>query len=100
MFEFMQDIDNYESRKVDRTELKNGLIVSTAWSSDEGYETAIIDTNGVHPVERYGSDESDKEDAQKAHEKWKEFAKDGIGKSVIKLGWLGGLVDSEAITLE
>ncbi len=96
MFSFFNDINNYEARKVNRKTLENGLTVSTAYTSDEGYETAILDASGAHPVERYGS----KEDAQKGHEKWEEFAKDGIGKEITKLGWLDDLVDSETIILE
>ena len=55
-FSFLADIDNYEERKVEKNKVK-GLVVSTAFSSDEGYETAIGDNNDWHPVERYESKE-------------------------------------------
>jgi hypothetical protein len=90
-FNFFQDADNYEQRKVARTEV-NGLQVSTAYTSDMGYETAILDAEGAHPVERYGS----REDAIKGHEKWLEIAK--TAETVVKLGW-GGWTDDEEITL-
>lgn len=92
MFEFLKDIGNYESRKLGRTTV-NGLTVSTAYTSDEGYETAIIDENGVHPVERYLS----KEDAQIGHDKWCKKAE--TVETVTKLGGLGGLVDDQVITI-
>lgn len=92
IFGFMADYDNYEQRKVGKTEV-NGLQVSTAYSSDEGYETALIDADGVHPVERYKS----KEDAVSGHEKWCKKAKKI--KTCTKLGW-GGLVDDTEITLQ
>lgn len=91
MFQFINDIGNYESRKLGKTEV-NGLIVSTAYTSDGGYETAIIDANKVHPVERYDS----KEKAQTGHEKWCKEA-ESI-ETINKLGWLG-IVKDEIITL-
>lgn len=95
MFEWLNDIGNYESRKVDKTVLENGLVVSTVFTSDEGYETAIISTTGnVYPVERYDEDA----DHQAEHDKWVEFAKDGIGKEITELGGLAGFVpDSQVI---
>lgn len=90
MFEFLKDIGNYETRCVGRTEV-SGLTVSTAFTSDERYETAIIDENQVHPVERY----STKEDAEKGHEKWCREAE--TITTVKKLGWLGIVGDSEIV---
>lgn len=95
MFDFLGMSGNYEDRKVARDELDNGLIVSTADTSDEGFETAILDKNGTHPVERYKT----KNGAINGHKRWVEFAKDGVGKEVTKLGWLG-VVEPETITLE
>lgn len=92
MFEFLNDAFNYEDRKVGKAEI-NGLIVSTAFSSDEGYETALNDINGWHPVERYES----KEDSQKGHEKWCKKAK--TVKTIIRLGGFGGLVPDKEIEL-
>ena len=93
MFEFLQDIDNYDSRKVSRTEV-NGLIVSTAHTSDEGYETALLDdgTPDVHPVERYKS----RELAEAGHKRWMAFAKKAKnGTKIKKLGAWGIVPDSE-----
>jgi hypothetical protein len=88
MFNFLQDAGNYESRKVGRDDV-NGLTVSTAYSSDEGYETAIIDAESVHPVERYNS----KEEAIDGHQKW---CKKAITiKSVVVLGWQGLVGETE-----
>lgn len=57
---------NYEDRKLGRTEVGK-LIVSTAYTPDMGYETAILQKGtGVHPVERYTS----KDLAELGHEKW------------------------------
>lgn len=98
MFEFMQDADNYEDRKIGRDTSKSGIGISTAYTSDEGYETALIDSDGVHPVERYDN----KEMAEIGHAKWLEFADDGNGKEIVKLGGsgIGGLAPDETITLK
>jgi hypothetical protein len=76
-------VGNYEERKVAKDVLENGLVVSTAYTTDEGYETAIINTLGdVKPVQRYPS----KEAANVGHAKWVTFAADGIGKTITVLG--------------
>lgn len=92
MFDFIKDIGNYETRKLGRTTV-NGINVSTAYTSDEGYETAIIDENGVHPVERYSS----KEKAEKGHELWCKKAE--TITSVNKMGGMGGIVPDEKILI-
>ena len=95
MFEFLQDIGNYDDRKIGREEV-NGFVISTAYTSDEGYETAIIDKNGVHPVERY----SDIVEAKEGHQKWiKKAKKFKTEDEVIKLGAWSGLVEDEKIKL-
>ena len=95
MFSFLQDAGNYEQRKVAKDELENGVVVSTVDTSDEGYETALLDKEDVHPVERYESRES----AETGHRKWLEFAKTVKNGTLIKkLGWQG-LVDSKDVTL-
>lgn len=88
MFGWLQDRDNYDSRKVART-LVDGLIVSTAYTSDEGYETAIIDMGDpdVHPVERYDS----REEAEAGHQKWCDKAK--VLTCVNRLGGWGVVPD-------
>ena len=83
--DFVKDLSNYRSRKVGRQDYVEGetVGVSTAWTSDEGYETALIDSNGAHPVERYYN----KDESVKGHEKWVEFSKTANGKKIKKLGW-------------
>lgn len=50
----------------------NGIGVSTVYAYDiEMYETAIIDKNGVHPVQRY----KELDNAHKGHDKWVKKAK-------------------------
>lgn len=94
MFEFLLDAGNYDLRKVARTNLDCGLIISTAYTSDEGYETAIIDGDEVHPVERYET----KELAEVGHDKWCKIAPKK--RIVNKLGGLSGLVDDKLISLK
>lgn len=66
--------------------------VSTVYAHDICmYETALCDSDGVHPVERYDS----KEEALEGHKKWMNSK---IGDTVTKLGY-GDLVDSETIVL-
>ena len=86
IFNFFQDVGNYEQRKVGNTMIK-GLRVSTCWTSDEGYETAIEDTVNVYPVERYKT----KKLAEKGHLKWCEKAR--TLKKITRLGGWGGLVE-------
>lgn len=94
LYDFLQDIDNYEERKVSRTELENGLKIDTAYTSDEGYETAISDiTEDWFPVERYGT----KEESEAGHKKWVEFAKTNP-VAITRVGW-SGLLDDEEIEL-
>ena len=85
-------MSNYKSRKVGRTEV-NGIIVSTAYTNDEGYETAILDAKNAYPVERYKT----KEDAEKGHEKWCIEAK--TLTRIKRLGGFGGLVEDEEIDI-
>jgi hypothetical protein len=58
-----------------------GIGVSTIWASDLGcYETALIDKNGVYPVQRYKS----KEEAALGHWEWIGRSKEV--ESVIQIG--------------
>mgnify|MGYP001602237729 CR=1 FL=1 len=93
MFEFLKDTYNYEQRKIVK-EFTNGLGISTAYTSDEGYETALLDTNGVHPVERYAT----RELAVEGHKKWVKFS-EGNENKVIELGGLAGFVKDKEIVL-
>ncbi len=94
MFSFLNDIDNYDERRVAR-DSACGLTVSTANTSDEGFETAILDTKGAHPVERY----DDRPAAIAGHALWVEKCRRGLNR-ITELGGLGGLVDDQAVTLE
>lgn len=83
-FEFLKPmVDTYDERKYRKDCFPNGLKVSTAFTIDMGWETAIIDREGTKPVERYPT----KEEAIEGHKKWVEFAEKGIGKTIIKLGY-------------
>jgi len=95
IFDFVLDTNNYESRKVAKDEARSGIIVSTAYTSDEGYETALLDDNGVHPIERYLT----KEEAVRGHAKWLEFAHDANGKIITMLGGFGGIVPNSEVIL-
>lgn len=86
------DLSDYDSRKVARDEV-NGLTISTCWTSDFGYETAVIDENGPHPVERYKT----KTAATKGHKVWLEKAK--TLKHITELGTGDGIIEDEVITL-
>lgn len=96
MFSFVNDTDNYEARKIGRDTSESGIEVSTAYTSDEGYETALMDSHGVHPVERYGT----RGQAEIGHKKWIVFANSANGKKVMKLGGIGEFVRPEEIMLE
>jgi len=84
----------YSARALGRDDV-DGFIVSTAWTSDEGYETAVIDRFGAQPVERY----SDKKSALLGHSKWCDFIRGGSRK-VVRLGGLAGTVPDKSMTLE
>lgn len=70
----------------------DGLGVSTVLASDVGYETAILDAERAHPVERYDSEE----DAVAGHGAWCKRVK-GLQK-VTELGY-GELVEDEIVEL-
>ena len=77
--------NNYDARKINRInpEDNNGIGVSTVYTSDiNEFETALLDSQGAHPVERYFNEK----DAIDGHEKWAAFAKSGNGKIITKLG--------------
>ena len=94
MLDFLQDAGNYQSRKVaDKVWIK-GIGISTTYTSDEGYETALLDDNGAHPVQRY----SNKDESIKGHNQWVSKIKKGV-KRVIRVGGFGGFVKDKEITL-
>ena len=92
-FSFIQDAFTYESRMVGR-DLVKGLIVSTCHTSDMGYETAICDATGAHPVERY----DDKEASIAGHIKWMALAE--TMESVVELGNENFGVEPERIVVK
>ena len=71
MFDFLQDMGNYEARKVDTYE-ENDLFVDTCAVSDstQPYETAVqhpaYNNGKMVIVELYDT----KEEAQQGHDKW------------------------------
>lgn len=72
MFEFLQDIGNYEERKVARFENESGLLVSTVRVRDskQPYETAV-----QYPEYKEGklvivATYDTKEQAKNGHEEW------------------------------
>lgn len=89
--------NDFLARNVCRTSLHSGLIVSTVWATDcQKYETALLDKNGAHPVERY----SDTIDAMQGHHRWVAFADEGVGKTITVLGDADGFVKPHETTLE
>lgn len=69
-FENLYKMAKDENRIVQQTSVGD-VIVSTVYTYDCGYETAIIDIDGmVYPVERYGN-----KDAEKGHWVWCEKVK-------------------------
>ena len=73
--------EDYQSRTIARDEI-GGLIVSTASTPDCGDETAIIDANGAHPVQRY----ENRAYAEEGHAAWVAKIKLGL-RTITKLGW-------------
>ncbi len=82
---------NLDDRKLDRTKVGK-LTISTVFTTDMGYETAILDANGVHPVERY----IDREAAIQGHASW--IKKAETLTEVTKLGY-GELEGKKTIQL-
>lgn len=70
----------------------DGLTISTVETSDMGWETAIIDANSAHPVERYGSEEQ----AEEGHKRW---CKQIVGENSIREIGYGDLLKDTSITL-
>lgn len=81
---------------IERYEPKKGIGVSTVDATDCGPETALLDANGAHPVERYSSIK----EAKKGHLKWVKFAKNPKNKKVLKLGQEEYFAEDKMITLK
>lgn len=87
-----KDKGTLHERRVNETRV-DGLRVSTVYTSDMGYETAILDEKRIVPVERYES----KEKAIIGHDEW---VKKIVGmKEVTELSW-GGVTDECVYVLE
>ena len=88
----LADIGNYDDRKVDRLDPEDnaGIGISTALTSDEGYETAVLGKE-TNPVERYAS----RNEAIEGHQRWVDVVTaDGWDRTITKLGgW--DMVDDE-----
>ena len=67
----MLDRNNYDERKVAEKEKVWKFEVSSCYTSDMGYETAIGYDDEWYPVERYET----KEKCIEGHQKWIEWAK-------------------------
>lgn len=67
----MLDCNNYDERKVAEKEEVGKFKVSSCYTSDMGYETAICYADEVYPVERYET----KKECTEGHKKWIEWAK-------------------------
>ena len=87
--------NSYNSRKVDDKYTFDGLTVSTVFTEDMGYETAIIDSNEVTVVERY----PDKKSSAKGHFKWIEWINNKDNNEVQDVGY-GNLIDSFTVKLK
>jgi hypothetical protein len=90
------DFGNLDTRRVAVTPVgDNGAVVSTVFTSDMGFETALCNSvrphgdEVVHPVERYGMNAT-RERAQRGHDEWVKEAK--LGNKYVDLGY-GSSVD-------
>lgn len=75
-------------------EENGGVGVSTVLSQDFGWETALLDAIGAHPVQRYET----RDEALAGHDAWVAKAKDGL--NVTKLGSEDGAVQDYEIEIE
>lgn len=89
--EFIDDISK-NSNKLFRTEVY-GLIISSVYTPDCGFETAIIDKNNIYVVERYKNEQK----LSEGHKKWCKKAK--TLKNVRELSWLG-ITEERNVVLE
>lgn len=83
--------------QLDRTYVE-GLVVSTVYTLDYGFETAIVDNPvrcSAYPVERYGEDRTA---AQQGHDLWVAWARDRRHLAVTKLGY-GSLSQAQVVLL-
>ena len=84
---------DYDSRVVGRVERddNNGLGVSSCWTSDSGFETALLPKgHKIVIVERYDN----REDCAVGHEKWVAFAADEDNKTALDVGYGESIAES------
>lgn len=93
MLTMLKGLSKGPPRMISRTGV-GGLVVSTVDATDLGPETAIVDTVGAHPVERYES----WVDASEGHKRWVAFLERGE-RNVTKFGY-GTTIEDEEIVLE
>ena len=88
----------YRERVVARMEPdeNGGVGVSTCWPKDHGYETALLDAGGAHPVERYVTREA----AVMGHDVWVQRAKPGLVITEFGVSGPFGTSDDCEIVLE
>ena len=81
---------------VGRATMASGLIVSTVDTNDLGFETGLVDKNGMYVVERY----EDRETAEQGHKRWAVRAQElEEGDEVLSLGY-PGLTEDQIVTVE
>jgi len=85
-------LESYEKRCIGRDPV-DGVIVSTVFTEDCGYETAVLMRTKVRIVERYAS----KEEAVKGHAEW---MKKIVGKESIMDTGYGLLLEEEEYPVE
>lgn len=71
-----------------------GVGVSTVLTRDEGYETAILDKDGAHPVERYAT----REEAVAGHQRWVEGVR--TLETYVQLGLSDGTFENRTLTVK
>lgn len=89
----VKTFESYDNRKVADKVTVKGLIISTCWTSDFGYETAVLDKNHAYPVERYKT----KKEALKGHKRW--IKKAETLEEIVCLGTPDGLVGDKKVKL-
>ncbi len=87
----MRALDPNSYSPVQRTDV-DGYTISTVNTPDHGYETAVVDIKGAHPVERY----PDRAAAELGHKKWVYQVSELT--DIIILGWMD-IVPPEPYTL-
>ena len=88
----VNDVGTIKTRLIARDCLDCGLMVSTVYTADCGFETAILDAVSTYPVERDETEDL----AISGHAKW--VLKAPTLTSVVKLGY-GVSIEEEVVEL-